>query len=141
MRTQTWYIALLLFATTLGLLLAGCAGGQGPTERAAERPAAMRSAYSGETGVVMGQMISLRDRAPVADVRVTIGDLTSVAGPDGKFALEYVPCGTQWLTVDGGDYAILGGPIRLEVGAGVNDIGQVVLDFASTAVPPAVPTL
>lgn len=137
MRDRAGYIGLLVIGVAVGLCVGGCSGGVDDLGVLGDG-FVLQPPADGEVGVVTGQVITLREGAPVPRVAVTVGGVVAVTDASGAFVAQRVPVGRQWLTVDGLGYSVLGGPVRVEVVVGVRDLGRVVVD-ATAAVPPAVP--
>ncbi len=137
MRTET---GLLLILTVAAALLAGCGGGVGDVDAPTGSLASDDQVEQVQTATVVGRLVSLRTGSPVDGVRVRVGGVASVTDRQGVFTADSVPLGQTWLTVDDGRYSILGGPVEIQVQAGLNDAGQIVCGAVAT-IPPAAPQL
>jgi hypothetical protein len=133
-------VRLLLFVAVVVPVVAGCAGGGDGVGSQAGAFTVDDGTDQTETATVVGRLVSLRTRAPVAGVRVAVGGVAAVSDAAGTFRAVGVPAGEHWFTIEDSRYAVLGGPVRIEVALGVNDLGQVVVDKV-TGVPPAEPGL
>lgn len=129
---------MLLGAVTIAVLVAGCGGHVGSGDSTGSFAVTQPPEVS-DSGVITGQIISLRDGGPVNGARIVVGGAVAISDASGSFTVDRVQPGEHWLTVTG-DLAIVGGPIRVEVATGASDVGRVVVDGTS-AVPPAEPDL
>ncbi|MFW5868018.1 MAG: carboxypeptidase-like regulatory domain-containing protein [Armatimonadota bacterium] len=131
-RRSAGLVALTLIASA-ALIAAGCGGGgDGGTAPA-------------QTGTVSGSIDYAATGDPLGGVEVSIGDITTTTGNDGRFTLDGVPVGEQVLEIEadpGRDLVVPPGvPLNVNIQGGqttqLDAPIQMVDDVDAPPAPPA----